>query len=144
MFLDRRGRWFHDGQHVRHERLSRLLHRSIARDAAGRLVVTTGRDVMPFVCEDTPLFVRSVRPEGDALVLVLSDERTEPLTDQVVHFSDDDRLRVLVHGGSLWALAERPAHQALQARLRLVGDDLRLDVAGGSRPVERGPPPLTS
>ena len=55
LYLRADGTWLHDGQEVTHARLAALLHRSIAVDPAGGFLVTTGRDRLPFACEDTPL-----------------------------------------------------------------------------------------
>jgi hypothetical protein len=66
LFLDGSGRWFHDGEPVRHARLAALLSRSIARAEDGSLIVTTGRDRLPFVALDTPLHVRTLRVSDGA------------------------------------------------------------------------------
>lgn len=105
LFLDRHGAWFHDGDPVRHARLAALLHRSIARDPAGHLIVTTGRDAQPFVAEDAPLLVRTL--DGDDLVL--SNETRAPLGDRPLYIDDDGRVRVAV--GAFWALLSRSATQ---------------------------------
>jgi hypothetical protein len=112
LFLSRRGNWFHDGERVRHERLARLLSGSIARED-GALIVTTGRDRVPFVAEDAPLFVLSVDVDDAAgITLLLSDQSREPLVDVVV--GPDDRLRAVVRSRAFWALFTRSAGQLLE------------------------------
>src|SRR5690348_1540174 len=105
LFLSRRGAWYHDGDRVKHAGLEGLLHRSIARDDAGKLLVTTGRDKMSFVAEDTPFFIRTL-VDGR---LALSDSTV----DDAAHFciDDDGRIRAAVKGGNFWALALRGAAQ---------------------------------
>ena len=113
LFLSRRGNWFHDGDRVRHERLAQLLSGSVARDAAGGLVVTTGRDTLPFVAEDAPLQVRSVEVDDDVVTLLLSDQTREAL-GAVVVVGAEQRLRVAVRAGAFWALLTRSAGQLLE------------------------------
>ncbi len=114
LYLSRRGNWFHDGERVRHDRLSRLLSGSIGRGDDGGLVVTTGRDELPFVAEDAPFFVLTIRADDPCagIVLCLSDGRQEPLVDVVV--GPDDRLRSPIGNGAYWALFTRSAAQLLE------------------------------
>jgi hypothetical protein len=66
LFYSRHGDWFHDGDWVGHAGLSALLCRSVARAEPsleapeGALIVTTGRDVLPFLSEDAPLHAHEV------------------------------------------------------------------------------------
>lgn len=118
LHMDREGRWFHDGDPVRHARLAALLSRSVARDEAGRLIVTTGRDVLAITTEDAPVQVRTVRSAdgpGEGHRLVLSTGREEPLSGATILIDDDGRMRVPVEGGTFWALFLRPAAQAVIA-----------------------------
>ena len=124
LFLSRKGNWFHDGQRVGHERLEALLHGSIARDAAGSLIVTTGRDVLAFVAEDAPFAVVAV--DGD--VAVLDDGSREAVGDVVV--GPDDRWRMRVKGGAFWALLSKSAAQTLE---RALSDDGAALVLGARR-----------
>lgn len=131
LFLSRDGAWFHDGQPVRHERLCALLSRSVARGEDGGLIVTTGRDRLPFAAEDAPLLVRTARADERSFRLVLSDESEEELSPGTrVLIDEEGRIRSPVKGGRFWALWARPAAQALFARV--VDEDApRVQVAGG-------------
>lgn len=121
LFLSRRGNWFHDGQRVGHERLEALLTSAVARDPGGGLIVTTGRDTLPFVAEDAPCFVVAVDVHGvdvhgvDGTVVILNDGSREDLGDVVV--GDDHRWRMRVKGGKFWALFLRSAAQTLEGDL---------------------------
>jgi hypothetical protein len=124
LFLSRRGNWFHDGQRVGHERLEALLTSAVARDPGGGLIVTTGRDTLPFVAEDAPCFVVAVAVDGavdgdgdgvGGAVVVLNDGSREALDDVVV--GADHRWRMRVKGGKFWALFLRAAAQTLEAVL---------------------------
>ena len=109
LFLSRRGAWYHDGDRVKHAGLEGLLHRSIARDDAGQLLVTTGRDVLPFVAEDAPYVVRTI---ADGL-LILSDASQEPPGTFLI--DDAGHIRTPVKGGRFWAVCSRSATQAVAA-----------------------------
>ncbi len=114
LWLDRDGRWFHDGQHVRHVRLGALLWRSIARDDAGSLIVTTGRDVLPFAAEDAPLQARTVSQGPDGLVLKLCNATDLRLTpDTPILVDDEGQMRVATPDGRFWVRLLKPAAQAV-------------------------------
>lgn len=131
LFLARDGTWFHDGQAIHHERLSALLHRSIARDDVTRaLLVTTGRDRLPFVAEDAPYVVRAIHV-GDAR-LTLSDGTEEALVAPV-HVDDDGRIRVRVKGGRFWAVLSRSAAQLVMSGVD--DDGARVHLAARSFPI---------
>ena len=129
--LDEDGTWRHEGQDVRHKRLSALLHRCVARDDEGALIVTTGRDVMPFTPEDAPKIVRSLEREDGAWQLHLLGGTREPLEPGAPLLIDDAGIvRSRVGGGRFWARWSRSATQALLAR---AGEALDED---GALPVE--------
>lgn len=113
LFFSRRGNWFHDGDRIFHKGLSGLLDRSVARADDDSLIVTTGRDVLPFVAEDAPLIVTSVDVDGDTVLLHLNSGATEALVGALT-LGRDDRWRVAVGGGRFWALMTRSAAQALE------------------------------
>ena len=142
LYFSRQGHWLHDGDRLFHERLSDLLHRHVRRDDAGGLIVTTGRDAVPFVCEDCPLVVRELRFDdvGDASIR-LSDGTVEGLAGPIV-VGADDRWRVPVRDGTFWALLHRNSTQQLEALLDagdgdgvVVGDDAGLALRLGSRRI---------
>ena len=78
--LDGEGRFFHDDAIVEHPKLAAALHTWIARHPDdGRFILTNGYDWTYFTVQDVPFFVRSIKPEGDEAILVLSDGTEEPL-----------------------------------------------------------------
>jgi hypothetical protein len=129
LFLSRRGAWYHDGDRVRHAGLEGLLFRSIARADDGALIVTTGRDVLPFFAEDAPFLVRTLGRAGDDLALRLSDESEEAIALRPFVIDDRGRVRCVVKGGRFWALLSRSATQLL---LELVDDLGRLRTPRGA------------
>lgn len=127
LWLSRAGDWFHDDMPVRHVRLCNLLTRSIARDEEGNLIVTTGRDRLPFCSEDAPLLVRTVEDTESSLKLHLSNGATEALSSQSHLCMDrDGRIRSVVANRTFWALWSRSATQALLTRLHESGEYVEL------------------
>ena len=149
--LDRDGTWWHAETKITHARLARLLHRSIARDEAGDLIVTTGRDRLPIEIDDAPFTVRTIEAQASGLTLFLSDAETESLRcDDVVYMAPDGALYLPVKSGAYWARCTRSAAQALTQRVE--GDAAAPTVAlpdGAARLVvdaafdRRAPPPAT-
>ena len=131
LFFSRRGNWFHDGDRIFHAGLSGLLDRSVARADEGDLVVTTGRDVMTFACEDAPVMVREVHEVEGELVMHLSTGVDERLPGTIA-VGSDHRLRVPVMGGRLWALLGRAAGHTLEPRLEQ-DDDGTMWISHGRR-----------
>jgi hypothetical protein len=118
LFLDAEGHWFHNGDRVGHAGLEGLLHRSIARDDDGALLVTTGHDRMAFCAADAPFVVRSLEfHSSGAITLLLSDDSREPLEGGTVLIDANNRLHVAVKAHRYWALFSRSAQQGLLARL---------------------------
>jgi hypothetical protein len=125
LFLARSGTWYHDGDRIAHQRLAALLSKSVARTDDGKLVVTTGRDVLPMVSEDAPYRVRTLAEDA----VVLLDDSREPLTpSSVIAIDTQGRVRSVVKGGKAWALWSASATQVLGQR---VDDDGMLAVPGG-------------
>lgn len=139
LFLSRRGAWYHDGDRVRHEGLEGLLTRSIARDPGGALIVTTGRDVLPFSVEDAPFLVRTLGPRGGPgdVTLVLSDGSVEDVDGRPFLMDDEGRVRCPVKDARFWALLSRSATQLL---LELVDDEGRIVTPRGATTLTSTPP----
>jgi hypothetical protein len=77
--LDTDGRFWHEGNLVEHAKLAQAMHGWVSRHPDdGRYILTNGYDWTYFTVEDAPYFVRSVRLEPNAVVLLLSDETEEP------------------------------------------------------------------
>lgn len=132
LYLDREGRWFHDGQAVRHARLSALLWRSVARNSEERLIVTTGRDVLPFAAEDAPVQARTATPTQPGLTLVLSTGAEHALAaGEVVWLDADGQMRMKSPDGRFWIRLLRPAAQAVAAAAEEHNGGLALPVEGG-------------
>jgi len=86
VFLDREGRWFHEGVEITHERTRRLFSRSIFRDQDGGYILRVGRESTPVTVEDTPFLIVSVtvreeRAMGCCTYEVLLNDGSQELLD---------------------------------------------------------------
>lgn len=134
LFFSRAGHWFHDGDRVFHAGLAGLLSRSVARADDDGLVVTTGRDTLPFVSEDAPLIARRVEVDAAGIHVALSNGR-ETVVGWLA-LGSDHRFRAAVDDGAFWALLSRPAGQALEPLLEVDDDGvIRVRIGDRGHPV---------
>ena len=110
LFFSRQGHWFHDGDRIFHEGLAGLLHRSVARDDDGALIVTTGRDRLPCVAEDAPLIIHACDVGDDGVVAYSS--RGDRVGVVVIVVGADGRWRAPLRG--MWGLLTRSVMQQLE------------------------------
>jgi len=124
LFLDKEGRWFHEGVEITHERTCRLFSKNIRRDATGRYSVRVGRESAEVVVEDVPYIVRSVTiqegPGGRAndYILHLNDETQEFLAHGSLAVSRQNVLYCMVKGGSERARFLRTAYYQICLQLQ--------------------------
>ena len=78
--LDGEGRFWHDGELVRHPGMQAAFATWIRRHPDdGRFILCNGYDWSYFHVQDVPYFVRGVREDAGRLELALSDGTREPL-----------------------------------------------------------------
>jgi hypothetical protein len=116
--LDREGVFFHEGLKVEHPKMADAFHTWIRRHPVdGRFILSNGFDWSYFTVEDVPFFVRSIRIEPHAIVLVLSDGTDEPWTVHSAHIGNDGAIYTDVkssaEGGAYAAKFTRHAQSAL-------------------------------
>jgi hypothetical protein len=76
---DADGRWYHEGDLLEHEKLTRAFDRWIERAEDGRWCLKNDINWAYFQLEGAPFFVRSVRCEGSQALLTLSNDEQVPL-----------------------------------------------------------------
>jgi hypothetical protein len=128
---DAQGRWFHDGQPLEHEGLTRAFDRWVERAEDGRYCLKNDINWAYVTLEGPPYFVRAVAisPAGQ-VELVLSNDRREPLRPESLRMGEDGALYCDVGDGTLPARFDRHAASQLEA---LIGEDERgvfVEVAG--------------
>ena len=140
LFLTRNGTWLHDGQEIRHQRLSALLHRSIGRAEDGQLTLSTGRGSTPFQCEDTPYLVRACAIRDGDFILSLSDT-TEEKADSggSILVNAEGVMRVPVKKNQFWACLTTSAAQFLHDKLVSTDYPDCFQVVGANLKVRQDP-----
>jgi hypothetical protein len=124
LFLDKEGRWFHEGVEITHVRTCLLFSRNLRRDATGRYAVRVGDESAEVVLEDAPYMVKSVTiQEGPAglpnnYILHLNDGTQESLAPGALTASGQNVLYCKVKGGSERARFLRAAYYQICVQLR--------------------------
>ncbi len=136
--LDEDGRFWHDGELVKHPGMARAFASWIARHPDdGRYILTNGFDWTYFKVEDVPFFVRSLRIEGDRAMVQLSDGSEEPLDPSTLEVGARDALYLKVKGGSFDARFTPSAQTAL-GPLLVEGEDGEPELHVGGRSYRIG------
>jgi hypothetical protein len=139
LFLDKEGRWFHEGVEITHERTRLLFSKSIQRMASGTYCLRIGSESAEVLVEDAPYTVRSVTvkedPDGFAqeYILHLNDETEERLEPGSLFVGAGDVMYCKVKGGLERARFLRPAYYQICAKLEYDArsDRYGLPSAGG-------------
>jgi len=132
--LDRRGRWWHEGEPVEHERLKQALFSWLDRLEDGRYVLRLDQERFAYVeVEAEPFIVRAVDleagPQGVRVHLHLNDGGGEELAYGTLAVAPDNALTCEVRGrfrarfssGATTALGELIEETAEGFSLRAVG-----------------------
>ena len=124
LFLDKEGRWFHEGVEITHARTLLLFSKSIRRDLTGKYFVQVGAESAEVIVEDAPYTVKSVTvcegPEGspEDYLLHLNDETRERLEPDGLVVSDENVMYCRVKGGEERARFLRAAYYQICAKLQ--------------------------
>jgi len=124
LFLDKEGRWFHEGVEITHGRTRQLFSKSIRRDSTGRYYVHVGPESAEVIIEDTPYTIASVtlqeEPDGppQGYILHLNDETQEPLESGSLVVSEQNVMYCRVKGGEERARFLRAAYYQICAKLQ--------------------------
>lgn len=96
--LDAHGRFWHDGEEIRHPAIQRAWHRGLARAPDGRYLIRFGGDWAFITVDDAPFQVRRVLVAPERLTLVLSHEGREPLRPETLARSREGVLYCRLEG----------------------------------------------
>jgi hypothetical protein len=111
---DARGRWWNGEDPIDHPGLARAFDAWLDRAPDGRYCLRNDINWAYVEIEGAPLFVRAVRAAGDAVVLLLSDGREEPLDPATLRQDREGVLHCSARGGALCARFDRHAQAALE------------------------------
>jgi hypothetical protein len=95
--LDALGRFWHEGEMVKHPGMAAAWRSWISRHPDdGRFVLTNGYDWTYFTVDDAPYFVQALRADPDRVVLVLSDGSEEAWEPEATRTGADGALYAIV------------------------------------------------
>ena len=110
IFLDKEGRWFHEGVEITHPRTIELFSRSVVKDPSGGYRLQIGKEWAKIEVEDTPYMVRSLEIKKDKIILILNDKSQEELDPTTLWLGKDNVLYCKVKNGEYPARFLRPAY----------------------------------
>ena len=113
--LDSRGNWTHEGSDFENTRVVSLFNRSVARTPGGTWVLEIAPFTYPITVDDTGFFVDHIDLNATPPLLTLSDETTETLDPQTLHYQPEDTLYCTIKNGQYTARFKRnPYHTLLE------------------------------
>ena len=115
--LDRRGRWWHQGESFENERIAALFHRSVVQTKAGNWLLEIPPYTYPITVDLTGRFVSRV--EGFDKVLLLGEETISP-DWTTLHTDNVDVIAIRVDG--MWARLIGQAYRRIVEALSLKED----------------------
>ncbi len=131
IFIDSRGRWFHDGVRITHRWTYLENNKNLDVDADGRLFVEEQGSRVYVECEDTPFVVTMVSKTEDGFSIRLNDESREKLDFTTLTIAEQNIPYLRVKNGKFEARLLRAAYYEL---MRYAGKDEKgfyLEFEGG-------------
>jgi uncharacterized protein len=114
------GKWFHDGDPIDNDKLSRAFDRWIERAEDGRWCLKNDINWAYFQLEGAPFFVRSVKLDGQRAQLLLSNDNWAPLDFRSLREGPDSALYCDLEPGTA---ARFDSHAAVQLGALLEEDE---------------------
>ena len=130
IFLDARGRWFHQGDPFENQKIIALFSRSVARTAGGTWVLEVAPYTYPIRVEDTGFFVEQIDLSASPAQVYLSDETREDFDLSTLRYEPEGRLYCTVKGGEFRARFKKPAYYAISECFVERGDAIWAKVGG--------------
>ena len=119
IFIDKEGKWFHEGVEMIHREFINLFYEHMSMDSTGRYIITLDGEPCYVEVEDTPFVVRKALFKGDGqsdrvrVTLFLSDETQEDLSPDTLFVGMENVLYCRVKTGTFPARFDRPAYYQL-------------------------------
>jgi hypothetical protein len=105
IFLDKEGRWFHNGEPFLNERIIAFFNKSVDITSDGQYVIHYGDYTYPIRVEDTPYFVTGVRYDGfgcfERIFINTSDGETEELAVHTIYCGSNNALYCRIKHGRM-------------------------------------------
>ena len=132
IFIDSRGRWFHDGVRITHRWTYLENNKNLDVDADGRLFVEEQGSRVYAECEDTPFVVTMVGKTEDGFSVRLNDESREKLDFTTLTIAEQNIPYIKVKNGKFEARLLRAAYYELMKHAEKDGKGFYLE-SGGSK-----------
>ncbi|MXZ13815.1 MAG: DUF1285 domain-containing protein [Candidatus Dadabacteria bacterium] len=132
IFIDSRGRWFHDGIRITHRWTYLENNKNLDVDANGRLFVEEQGSRVYVECEDTPFVVTMVGKTKDGFSVRLNDESREKLDFTTLTIAEQNIPYIKVKNGKFEARLLRAAYYELMKHAEKDGKGFYLE-SGGSK-----------
>ncbi len=120
IFIDKEGRWYHEGAEMIHREFIRLFYNNMELDSLGRYIIDWKGQRCYVEVEDTAFVVRRVvwqdKGDGDGkerLILSLSDDMQEELMPDTLYVGRDNVLYCSVKNRTFPARFTRAAYYQL-------------------------------
>lgn len=132
IFIDSRGRWFHDGVRITHRWTYLENNKNLDIDADGRLFVEEQGSRVYVECEDTPFVVTMVARTEDGFSVRLNDESREKLDFTTLTIAEQNIPYIRVKNGKFEARLLSAAYYELMRHAGKDEEGFYLEF-GGSR-----------
>ena len=119
IYIDKEGKWFHEGSEMIHREIIRHFYRHMEIDSSGLYIISWRGERCYVEVEDTPFIVRRAVSEKDdqigftRVVLYLSDDEKEDLSPETLHVGKDNVIYCMVKNGTFPARFTRAAYYQL-------------------------------
>ena len=123
IFMDKEGRWFHEGVEISHSRTSLLFSKMLNKGPNGKYYITVKNESVMVELEDAPFVVKSVtvikNKEGfvQDFILHLNDKSQEPLVPDTLMLGEENVMYCKVKKASERARFLRPAYYQLCSQI---------------------------
>ncbi|MBW1681558.1 MAG: DUF1285 domain-containing protein [Deltaproteobacteria bacterium] len=145
IFIDKEGRWYHQGVEMIHRDVIRMFYEHMELDARGRYVITWRGQRCYVEVEDTAFVVRSVDydPGGtggnERILIRLSDDTLEALAPETLWVGDGNVLYCKVKNEMFPARFTRQAYYQVAAHIREEEGTFVLPLGGRKYPIREAP-----
>lgn len=128
IFLDKEGRWFHEGVEITHPLTVELFSRSVVKDPSAGYRLQIGREWAKIKIEDTPYMIKTVEIQSNQVLILLNDKSVEKLEPDTLWIGKNNVLYCRVKNGEYPARFLRPAYYQLMQALKEKDNKFYLEI----------------
>jgi len=145
IFIDKEGRWYHQGVEMIHRDFVQLFYQNMRMDSEGRYIIEWDGATCYVDVEDTAFVVTRVSYEVEEggersrFLLSLSDDSLEALAPETLRVGKDHVLYCSVKSAAFPARFSRPAYYQLAQHIEEDKGVYLLPLNGQRYPIREGP-----